>query len=57
MYLWVQQLYRQNAERDVAAVEAHVRQLLGRLGRPVDSISHDTVRLYCRHSRHLRCMR
>ncbi|GLC42485.1 hypothetical protein PLESTB_001103300 [Pleodorina starrii] len=57
MYLNVQHLYREKAERDVAAVEAHVRQLLGRLGRPADAISHDTVRLYCRHARHLRCVR
>ncbi|EFJ45116.1 hypothetical protein VOLCADRAFT_82490 [Volvox carteri f. nagariensis] len=57
MYLRVQHLYREKAERDVAAVEAHVRQLLARLGQPADSISHDTVRLYCRHARHLRCVR
>ncbi|GLI60728.1 hypothetical protein VaNZ11_002954 [Volvox africanus] len=57
MYLRVQHLYKEKAERDVAAVEAHVRQMLGRLGQPADSISHDTVRLYCRHARHLRCVR
>ncbi|GIL80934.1 hypothetical protein Vretimale_9348 [Volvox reticuliferus] len=57
MYLRVQHLYREKADRDVAAVEAHVRQLLGRLGQPADAISHDTIRLYCRHARHLRCVR
>ncbi len=57
MYLRVQHLYRERVERDVAAVEADVRQLLGRLGKPADSISHDTIRLYCRHARHLRCVR
>ncbi|KXZ45671.1 hypothetical protein GPECTOR_52g69 [Gonium pectorale] len=57
MYLRVQHLYREKAERDVAAVEAHVRQLLTRLGRPAGAIPHDTVRLYCRHARHLRCVR
>lgn len=57
LYLRVLQLYRERAERDVAAVEAHARRLLQRLGRPADALPHDTVRLCCKHARHLRCIR
>ncbi|KAG2486394.1 hypothetical protein HYH03_014972 [Edaphochlamys debaryana] len=57
LYLKLQAVYREKAERDTAAVEAHVRQILGRLGRPADSISRETIKLYCRHARHLRCVR
>ncbi|KAG2428848.1 hypothetical protein HYH02_014260 [Chlamydomonas schloesseri] len=57
LYLRLAAVYRDKAERDVAAVEGHVRRLLAALGRPPDAIPHDVVRSYCRHARHLRCVR
>lgn len=57
LYLKVQRLFREKAEQDVAAVEAHVHALLGHVGREAGSISRDTIRLYCKNARNLRLVR
>ncbi|KAG2424108.1 hypothetical protein HXX76_014782 [Chlamydomonas incerta] len=57
LYLRLAAVYRDKAERDTAAVAGHVRRLLAAAGRPADSIPADTIKSYCRHARHLRCVR
>lgn len=50
-------MYRERAERDVAAVEAHVGRILARLGREPDTIPTEMVRLFCKQARNLRVVR
>ncbi|KAL6754444.1 hypothetical protein V8C86DRAFT_2703972 [Haematococcus lacustris] len=57
LYLRVQRLYRERAERDVSAVEAHVNALLARAGRDAGSIPRETIRHYCKNARNLRLVR
>lgn len=57
LYLRLSRVYREKAERDVAAVEAHVGAILQRLGREPGSISREAVRLYCKNARNLRLAR
>lgn len=57
LYLQLQRVYREKADKDVAAVEAHVHAILSRLGKDTSSISSDTVRLYCKQARNLRLVR
>ena len=57
LYLRLQRVYRERAERDVSALEAHVAGLLARLGREPGSVGRETVRHYCKNARNLRCVR
>ncbi|KAJ9533463.1 hypothetical protein QJQ45_026456 [Haematococcus lacustris] len=57
LYLRVQRLYRERAERDVSSVEAHVNTLLARAGRDAGSIPRETIRHYCKNARNLRLVR
>ncbi len=59
LYLRLQRVYRERAERDVAAVEGHVNAILGCLGRDAGAagMGRDVVRHYCKHARTLRCVR
>ena len=57
LYLQLQRLYRAQADKDVAAVEGHVRATLSSIGRPADSISRDTIKHFCKNARNLRVIR
>lgn len=54
LYLKLQRIYREKADRDIALVEQHVQEILQRIGRPADSISHDAIRHFCKNARNLR---
>jgi hypothetical protein len=57
LYLQLQRLYRAQADRDVAAVEAHVRDTLSSIGRPADSVSRESIKHFCKNARNLRVIR
>ncbi|MEW5311695.1 MAG: hypothetical protein WDW38_003390 [Sanguina aurantia] len=57
LYLRIQRLYRECADRDVQAVERHARALLQELGRDAESVSTETVRCFCKNARNLRVVR
>mmetsp|Transcript_8982 Transcript_8982/g.19249 ORF Transcript_8982/g.19249 Transcript_8982/m.19249 type:complete len:537 (+) Transcript_8982:66-1676(+) len=57
LYLRLQRVYKERADRDVRAVEGHVRAILGRIGREPSSIPLEAVRYYCRNARNLRVVR
>jgi amyloid beta precursor protein binding protein 1 len=57
LYLKVQRLYRERAEQDVEAVEAHVRTTLNSVGRAPGSISRESVKHFCKNARCLRVIR
>lgn len=54
-YLQLQRVYRERADADVAAVEAHAGRILTALGRSPTAIPHAVVRTYCKNARNLRC--
>lgn len=56
-YLQLQTVYRERAEGDAAAVEAHLTRLLSSVDRPSPSISPAAVRTFCRNARNLRVVR
>jgi NEDD8-activating enzyme E1 regulatory subunit len=55
-YLRLQQLYREKAERDTNAVEAHARRLLQSVGRDSQAIPHADIRNFVKNARNLRQM-
>ncbi|KAG1678526.1 hypothetical protein FOA52_014560 [Chlamydomonas sp. UWO 241] len=57
LYLQIQRVYRDKADADTNAVQAHVGAALQRMGRPADSIGRDAVRLACKNARNLRVVR
>jgi len=57
LYLQLQRLYRAKADSDAAAVEAHARTILARLGRPADSLPPAELRLFCKNARNIRVVR
>ena len=56
-YVALQRVYREKAAADAAAVGAHLRALLRRLGRDEAEIPAEEVRRACRHARHVRVVR
>ena len=56
-YIGLQRLYQARASADAEVVLRHARTLLGKLGRPLDSISEQDVAWFCRHSAFLRVVR
>ena len=57
LYLKLQHLYRDRADQDVTAVQAHLANILKCLGREGASIGRDVVRHYCKNARSLRVIR
>jgi amyloid beta precursor protein binding protein 1 len=57
LYLQLQRLYRERADADVAAVEAHLQQLLGEAGSPGRCIPSAEVKHFCKNARHIRIVR
>lgn len=57
LYLKLQRIYRDKAEADIAAVEAHVQTILQRLGREPSEVPREQIRLVCRNARNLRMVR
>ena len=54
-YLALQRVYRERADADVTAVEAHAQRLLVAVGRSSGALPHATVRAFCRNAASLRC--
>eukprot|EP00798_Chlamydomonas_sp_ICE-L_P020768 gene20768-27592_t len=57
LYLKIQRVYKEKAEQDVCAVEAHVNAILTRLGLAASLIPLSTIRLFCKNARALRVVR
>jgi hypothetical protein len=57
LYLRLQHLYRERADQDVTAVQAHLFNILKGLGREGAGIGRDVVRFYCKNARSLRVTR
>lgn len=55
MYLQLQRVYRERAEQDVAAVEAHLARILQSVGRDAKSVPKADIRAFCKNARNLRC--
>lgn len=53
-YLELQRVYRDRAETDAAAVEAHLSRLLTSVGREPGSITSAAVRAFCKNARNIR---
>lgn len=57
LYLRLQRFYRERAEEDASAVEAHLHAHLVGQGRSTASITHATAKQFCKNSRNLRVVR
>ncbi|KAL3148869.1 hypothetical protein ABBQ32_001742 [Trebouxia sp. C0010 RCD-2024] len=57
LYLDLQRIYREQAERDVAAVTKHVQDILASISRDSGAISGTEIRMFCKHVRCLRVVR
>jgi amyloid beta precursor protein binding protein 1 len=56
-YVALQRCYRDKAVADAAAVAAHAKSVLRKLGRDENEVSAEEVRRACRHARHVRVVR
>lgn len=54
-YLELQHVYREQADADVAAVEAHAGRILAAQGRSPTAVPHAAVRSFCKNARNIRC--
>lgn len=54
LYLDLQRIYREQADRDIAAVTKHVREILTFISRDPSSIGGSDIRMFCKHVRYLR---
>ena len=57
LYLLLQHLYREKADQDVTAVQAHLASILKSLGKEGHNIGRDVVKHYCKNARSLRVTR
>eukprot|EP00878_Enallax_costatus_P020102 GHUV01021234.1.p1 GENE.GHUV01021234.1~~GHUV01021234.1.p1 ORF type:complete len:521 (+),score=136.35 GHUV01021234.1:1712-3274(+) len=57
LYLQLQRLYREQADSEVAAVEAHLQQLIASLGSPGRNVPSALVKHFCRNARNIRVVR
>lgn len=57
LFLRLQKVYRDRAERDITCVEAHVSDILSSLGKDRASISRGKIKLFCKNARNLRVVR
>lgn len=53
-YLQLQRVYRERADANVAAVEAHAGRILSAQGRSPTAIPHAAVRNFCKNACNLR---
>mmetsp|Transcript_32449 Transcript_32449/g.52558 ORF Transcript_32449/g.52558 Transcript_32449/m.52558 type:complete len:528 (-) Transcript_32449:23-1606(-) len=56
-FIALQKVYAGKAQRDIAAMSAHVGSILQRLNRPVESISAEEIRNFCKNAHNIRCIR
>ncbi|XP_075045125.1 NEDD8-activating enzyme E1 regulatory subunit [Mixophyes fleayi] len=56
-FIKLQNVYREKAKNDAAAVENYISKLLQSIGRPPESISERDIRLFCRNCAFLRVVR
>ncbi|KAM4722370.1 NEDD8-activating enzyme E1 regulatory subunit isoform 2-T3 [Rhinophrynus dorsalis] len=56
-FIKLQNVYREKAKKDAAAVENYVSKLLQSVGRPPESIPERDIRLFCRNCAFLRVVR
>lgn len=54
LYLELQQIYRQQADKELTAVERHLHECLTSIGCRPSKISRATLRNFCKNARHLR---
>ena len=54
LYLDLQRIYREQADRDVAAVTTHANAILSSINRTPKSISSGSIKTFCKHARNLR---
>ena len=54
LYLDLQRIYREQADRDIAAVTKHVQDILTSINRDPGSIRGSDIRMFCKHVRYLR---
>ena len=54
LYLDLQRIYREQADRDIAAVTKHVQEILASISRDAGSIRASDIRMFCKHVRYLR---
>lgn len=54
LYLDLQRIYREQADRDIAAVTAHAHAILSSVNRTPRSISASNIKTFCKHARYLR---
>uniref|UniRef100_A0A7N8WK87 NEDD8-activating enzyme E1 regulatory subunit n=1 Tax=Mastacembelus armatus TaxID=205130 RepID=A0A7N8WK87_9TELE len=56
-FISLQNVYREKAMQDAAAVSKHVESLLQSVGKPPESISEKDIRLFCKNASFLRVVR
>lgn len=56
-FIKLQNIYRQKAMQDAAAVSKHVEFLMQSFGKPPESISDKDIKLFCKHASFLRVVR
>ncbi|KAI9023556.1 NEDD8 activating enzyme E1 subunit 1 [Phycomyces nitens] len=56
-YVALQNVYREKAKEDIAAVTAHLNTILKANGIPENSISQDIVESFCKNSAHIKVVR
>lgn len=54
LYLNLQRIYREQADRDISAVTRHVQDVLSSIDREPGSIPASEIRMFCKHVRYLR---
>ena len=54
MYIDLCRVYQSKAEEDIEAVRSHLSQILASLGKPLNYISEDEIRIFCRSCEFLR---
>lgn len=57
LYLNLQRIYREQADRDISAVTRHVQDVLSSIDREPGSIPASEIRMFCKHVRYLRVVR
>lgn len=57
LFLQLQRIYKEQAEADVTAIEAHLHKILRAHGRAAASIPRAFIKQFCKNARNLRCER
>ncbi|OZJ06235.1 hypothetical protein BZG36_00820 [Bifiguratus adelaidae] len=56
-YVQLQNVYRQKAQQDIAAVRAHLENVLRHLELPPDSVPHVELESFCKHAAYIKVIR